>query len=103
MAGVSKKRAEERTPMTLETWMPKKVEISNRYHIFQVKEKENGTIKAEEDSGVVRVTVDSGAAKKVWPRNKKGVLRTKMERKPKLAAANGTKIEVYGEAVLDFE
>ena len=26
-----------------------------------------------------------------------------MERKPKLAAANGTKIEVYGEAVLEFE
>ena len=62
-----------------------------------------GAIKAEEENGVVRVTVDSGAAKNVWPRSKKGVLRRKMERKPKLAAANGTKIEVYGEAVLEFE
>ena len=62
-----------------------------------------GAIKKEEEGGVVRVTVDSGAAKNVWLRSKKGVLRRKMEIKPKLAAANGTKIEVYGEAVLEFE
>ena len=48
------------------------------------------------------VTVDSGAAKNVWPRSKKRVQRRRIERKPKLAAANGTKIEVYGEAVLEF-
>ena len=52
---------------------------------------------------MVRVTVDSGAAKNVWPRSKKGVLRRKLEKKPKLAAANGTKIDVYGEAVLEYE
>ena len=108
VAEVSKKRAKERVPMTLETWMPQKVEINNRYRIFQVEEEKKeaeaiGEIKAEEENGVVRVTVDSGAAKNVWPRSKKGVLRKKMERKPKLAAANGMKIEVYGEAVLEFE
>ena len=78
----------------------------NKYQTFQVedeKEEAIGAIKAEEESGVVRVTVDSGAAKSVWPRSKKGVLRRKMVKKPKLAAANGTKIEVYGEAVLEFE
>ena len=32
-----------------------------------------------------------------------GGLRRKLDKKPKLAAANGTKIEVYGEAVLEFE
>ena len=49
------------------------------------------------------MTVDSGAARSVWPREKKGVWRRKMTKKPKLAAANGTKIEVFGEAVLEFE
>ena len=52
---------------------------------------------------MVRVTVDSGAAKSVWPRSKKGVLRRRMNKKPKLAAANGTKIDVYAEALLEFE
>ena len=56
-----------------------------------------------EGDEVVRVTVDSGAARSVWPREKKGVWRRRMARKPKLAAANGTKIEVFGEAVLEFE
>ena len=91
---------------SLEAWMPKKIEVSNKYQIFQVeneKEEVIGAIKAEEESGVVRVTVDSGAAKSVWPRSKKGVLRRNMNKKPKLAAANGTKIEVYGEALLEFE
>ena len=31
VAEVSKKRAKERTPMTLEAWMPKKVELTNKY------------------------------------------------------------------------
>ena len=55
-------------PMTLGTWMPKKVELNNKYEIYHVeKEKEEviGAIKAKEDSGVVRVAVDSGAAKSV--------------------------------------
>ena len=57
----------------------------------------------EEINEVVEVTVDSGAGKSVWPRRKKGVRRNKIEgRRPKLAAANGTEIEVDGEAVLEF-
>ena len=51
----------------------------------------------------MRVTVDSGAAKSVWSRNKKGVLRRKLSKKMKLAVIDGTMIEVYGEAVLEFE
>ena len=91
--------AKGRIPITLEAWMLKKVELTNKYQIFQVedeKEKAIGAIKNEEESGTVRVTLDSGAAKNVWPRSKKGVLRRNMEKKPKLAAANCTKIEVYG-------
>ena len=44
-----------------------------------------------------------GAAKSVWPRRLKGVQRKELIRKPKLAAANGTDIKVYGEAMLEFE
>ena len=51
---------------------------------------------------MVRVTVDSGAAKSVWPRKRKGVLRRPLKNKPRLAAASGTKIEVFGEAILEF-
>ena len=56
--------------------MPKKMELRNKYNIFQVEDEKKeaeaiGAIKAEEESGVVRVTVDSGAAKNVWPRSKK--------------------------------
>ena len=63
-------------PIALEAWMPKKVEISNLYRIFQVEEEkkeaeETGAIKTDQDNGVVRVTVDSGAAKSVGPRSKK--------------------------------
>ena len=50
----------------------------------------------------MRVTIDSGAAKSVWPRKKKRLPR-KLASKPRLAAANWAKIEVYGEAVLEFE
>jgi hypothetical protein len=112
VAGIMEKsklvRAKGRKPMTLEAWMPRKIELKNKYNIFQVEEEKKeaeaiGAIKKEEESGVVRVTVDSGAAKNVWPRNKKGALRRKMETKPKLAVANGTKIEVYGAAVWEFE
>ena len=49
--------------MTLEAWMPKKIEIRNKYQILQVedeKEEAIGATKAEKESGVVRVTVDSG-------------------------------------------
>ena len=42
---------------SLEAWMPKKIEVSNKYQIFQVeneKEEVIGAIKAEEESGVVK-------------------------------------------------
>ena len=39
----------------------------------------------------------------MWPRPNKGVLRRKLYKKSKLAAASGTKIEVYGETVLKFD
>jgi hypothetical protein len=99
----------EKMPRTLDAWMPKKVELKNKYHVFQIEAEgeeeveEISAVKAEEENGVVRVTVDSGAAKSVWPRKKKGVMRRELKNKPRLAAANGTRIEVYGEAVLEFE
>lgn len=53
---------------------------------------------------VIEVTIDSGAAKSVWPRRKGRVTRTKIiGKRPRLAAANGSPIEVYGEAELVFE
>ena len=45
---------------------------------------------------VVEITVDSGAAKSVWPSRKKGVERTKSKKAVKLAAANGSPIPVEG-------
>ena len=51
---------------------------------------------------VVEVTVDSGAAKSVWPSRKKGVERTKSKKAVKLAAANGSPIRVEGDARLEF-
>jgi len=51
---------------------------------------------------VVEVTVDSGAARSVWPMKRKGVVRSRGTRKVKLAAANGSPIHVQGEATLNF-
>ena len=51
---------------------------------------------------VVEVTVDSGAARSVWPITKKGVVRSKARKSVKLAAANGSAIKVEGEAKLGF-
>ena len=51
---------------------------------------------------VVEITVDSGAAKSVWPSRKKGVERTKSKKAVKLAAANGSPIRVEGDARLEF-
>ena len=52
---------------------------------------------------MVEVTVDSGAARSVWPMRKSGVRRSKLAKKVKLAAANGSDIMVKGEAELAFE
>ena len=74
------------------------MEVSNRFEVFEVEEE------GEEVDEVVEVTVDSGVARSVWPKRRKGVRRQKIVgRKPRLAAANGTNIEVEGEALLDFE
>ena len=51
---------------------------------------------------VVEITVDSGAAKSIWPSRKKGVERTKSKKAVKLAAANGSPIRVEGDARLEF-
>ena len=51
---------------------------------------------------VVEITVDSGAAKSVWPCRKKSVERTKSKKAVKLAAANGSPIRVEGDARLEF-
>jgi len=104
---------EMRKPMerTLDVWMPKRIEVKtkNMFEGLQVNgvdeedEEDIAAVNDEENEGIVKVTVDSGAARSVWPRRKKGVLRRKLEKKPKLVAANGTKIQVYGEAVLEFD
>ena len=53
--------------------------------------------------GKVEVMVDSGASKSVWPRTRGGVTRKKMDTGVKLTAANGSPIEVEGEAALHFK
>ena len=85
--------------------MQKKIEVRNQFEVFQVEEDPEEEInQVDVVSEMVEVTVDSGAARSVWPRKKKGVRRQKIQgKKPKLAAANGTDIEVDGEAVLEFD
>ena len=51
---------------------------------------------------IVEITVDSGAAKNVWPIRKKGVTRTKATKTVMLAAASGSPIHVEGDARLEF-
>ena len=67
--------------------------------ILEVGEPGNG---GELVGETVEVTIDSGASKSVWPRKRKGVLRRKGKTGVKLAAANGSPIEVNGEAALHF-
>ena len=87
-------------------WQSAKVETRNRFDVLRVEE-ENEVDEmnaAEEVNEVVEITVDSGAARSVWPKRKKGVKRRDIRgRKPKLAAANGTSMKVQGEALLEFD
>ena len=99
--------AEERSQM--DAWMPRKVEVQNRFAVLSVEEEEDEAVdmvgnSEDEDrkDDLVEVTVDSGASRSVWPRRKGGVQRKKIAEKPKLVAANGTEITVDGEAVLEF-
>ena len=108
-----RRRPRERT---LGDWMaPMKVEVSNRFAELREEEEEEtgliGEVREEEaeeevnDVGsevgeVVEVTIDSGASRSVWPKTKRGVVRRKGGERVKLAAANGSPIEVSGEAAL---
>ena len=69
------------------------------------------TIESEDDEQVsavepvqevVEITVDSGAAQRVWPSQKKGVERSKSTKTVKLAAANGSPVRAEGDARLEF-
>ena len=91
-----------------------KIEAKNIFKVLEVDEEDSadeiGEIHGiDDDDGddvgeVVEVTVDSGAGRSVWPKTKGGVTRKKIKGKvPKLVAANGTEIEVAGEAVLEFD
>ena len=101
--------------LTLMDFMPKKIEVSNRFRGLVDEEEEElgedeevvGEVRDGADPEVVaeavEVTVDSGASRSVWPRKMKGVVRTKGAAPVKLAAANGTPIQVDGEAALHFK
>jgi hypothetical protein len=88
----------------------KEVERFNRFELLRTEDEEDdedtqewmvGAV--EEVNEIIEVTIDSGAAKSVWPLKKKGVTRTKTGKNYKLAAANGSVIRVEGEARLDFQ
>jgi hypothetical protein len=77
----------------------------NRFELLREidEEEELEVNQVEEIDEVVEVTVDSGAARSVWPLGRKGVTRTKLTKAVKLAAANGSPIHVAGEATLNFK
>ncbi len=63
---------------TLAAWMPKPTEVENKYKVFQVEDgedEEEAVNVVDELNEVVEITVDSGAARSVWPRTQKGVKR----------------------------
>ena len=115
-------RCEERMPRerTLGDWLiPKKIVLSNKFQalgeeceeereeelIGETRGREGEEEESEEEGQVgevVEVTIDSGASRSVWPRRRRGVTRTKGDMGVKLAAANGSPIEVVGEAALHF-
>ena len=82
------------------------VKVQNKYDALMVEDGEvmvNGVENEGEIDECVEVTIDSGASRSVWPRKKCGVQRTKSKKTVKLAAANGSPIEVDGDALLQFE
>ena len=96
--------------------IPKKVVLRNGFgaldeeedeeaeaeEIGEAREAPEGETERQVDE-VVEVTIDSGASRSVWPKNRKGVVRSKGGEGVKLAAANGSPIEVCGEATLHFQ
>ena len=100
--------------MKLADFMPRRIELRNRFGMLKEEEDDEDSeeeivgvvtdgVDQESAAEVVEVTVDSGASRSVWPRKMKGVVRTKGTTKVKLAAANGTPIQVDGEAALHFK
>ena len=86
-----------------ETGETKSASRQNRFLALTAIESDDDEVNAIETvQEVVEVTVDSGAAKSVWPSRKKGVERTKSKKAVKLAAANGSPIRVEGDARLEF-
>ena len=51
---------------------------------------------------IVAITVDSGAAKSVWPSREKGVTSTTATKMVRLTAGSGDPIRVEGDARLEF-
>ena len=51
---------------------------------------------------IVEITVDSGAAKGIWPIRTKGDTRTKVTKLVRLAAASDSPIHVEGDGRLEF-
>ena len=89
--------------------MPRKVDVGNRFEALSDDDKDGmigevaeGDVESEIVAGVVEVMVDSGASKSVWPKEMGGVARRKGGGGIRLAAANGSPIEVRGEAALHF-
>ena len=74
-------KEESRRPMEgmLEAWMPKRCEVTveNKFRPLQVNavdddvEEDIAAVNDEANEGIVRVTVDSGVARSVWPRRKR--------------------------------
>ena len=83
--------------------------VKNEFRQLQVsavdddEEQDIAAVNDEANDGIVSVTVDSGAARSVWPRLELGALRRNVAKKAKLAKASETTIEVHAEAVLEFE
>ena len=83
--------------------------VKNEFRQLQVsavdddEEEDIAAVNDEANDWIVSVTVDSGAARSVWPRLDLAALRRNLAKKAKLAAASETKIEVHAEAVLEFE
>ena len=97
---------------TILDMMPRRVEVNNMFGALGEEEEEEAQIVGEVGeenveagvvAGVVEVMVDSGASKSVWPTVLGGVTRRRRKVGVRLAAANGSPIEVDGDAALHFK
>ena len=51
--------------------MPRKVEVDNRFEVFSVDPLSENIGALKEYENEVEITIDSGAAKTVWPKKKR--------------------------------